>query len=480
MRSLRSTRPGLGLLCIAGLAVASAPALAQPLAEGQLVVSGLVRPIWVTFAPGDAADRLFVIEKQGIIRIVENGATSPTPFLNVDAITNGGTSTSSEQGLLGLAFHPNYQSNGLLYIYHTTGSGAGQTTLAEYRVLGDPATSGEVDTTTRRVMLNVTQNASNHNGGWIAFGPDGYLYIASGDGGSGNDPNGYGQNINDLRGTMMRIDVDGQDPGLQYRIPATNPFAGATPGADEIWAYGLRNPWRNSFDRATGDLYIADVGQGAWEEVNFQPQSSPGGENYGWRCMEGNHSTGLSGCTPFSPGLEIPIHEYQTFLGCAVTGGYVYRGSLIPRLAGRYVFGDYCSGQIWTLPAGPASPPGPSTPLFDMGDNLTSFGEDAAGELYYTDQNSGQLWKIVAVACSDADLTNGAVPGQAGYGAPNGVLTNDDFFYYLAQFAAGNVAVADLTTGAVAGQPGYGVPNGVITNDDFFYYLNIFSEGCSN
>ncbi|MCB9841592.1 MAG: PQQ-dependent sugar dehydrogenase [Phycisphaeraceae bacterium] len=476
---MRSTHAACGVLGACGLALASAPALGQPLAEGQLVVSGLIRPIWVTYAPGDPADRLFVIEKQGLIRIVENGVTSPTPFLNVDAITGGGTSTSSEQGLLGLAFHPNYQSNGLLYIFHTDNSGS--TTLAEYSVLGDPATSAVVDTTTRRVMLAISQPFSNHNGGWIAFGPDGFLYIASGDGGSGNDPQANGQNTEVLLGKLLRIDVNGQDPGLQYRVPTTNPFSGGTPGRDEIWAYGLRNPWRNSFDRATGDLYIGDVGQGLWEEINFQAQASIGGENYGWRCMEGNHSTGLSGCTPFAAGLEIPVHEYAHSAGrCSITGGYVYRGSLIPRLSGRYVFGDYCTGEIWTIPAGPAAPPGPSVFLFDMGDNLTSFGEGPDGELYYTDQNSGQLWKIVAVACSDADLTNGAVPGQPGYGVPNGVLTNDDFFYYLAQFAAGNVAVADLTTGAVAGQPGYGVPNGVITNDDFFYYLTIFGAGCSN
>ncbi len=449
------------------------------IAQGQLVTGGLVRPIWLTFAPGDAAQRLFVIEKQGFIRIVQNGVVNPVPFLDVDAITTGGTSTGNEQGLLGLAFHPNYQTNGLFYIYHITGAGAGFDTLVEYRVLGDPATSNVADTATRRVLFSIADPFTNHNGGWLAFGPDGYLYVSMGDGGDANDPGNRAQTTTVLFGKMLRLDVNGLDPGLQYRIPPTNPFAGAIPGADEIWAYGLRNPWRNSFDRATGDLYIGDVGQNAWEEIDFQPATSVGGENYGWRCMEGNHSTGLTGCTPFAPNLVIPIHEYvHSGAGeCSVTGGYVYRGTLIPKLVGKYVFGDYCTGQIWTVPAGQQGL-APATPLFDMGDNLTSFGEDASGELYYTDQNSSQLFRLVAVRCSAADLTSGALPGVAGYGQPNGVLNNDDFFFYLAQYAAGNLPLADLTTGAVPGQPGYGVPNGLLNNDDFFYYLTLFSQGC--
>ncbi len=472
---------GITSLALAGgliVAAGAATRVDAQIAQGQLVTAGLARPIWVTFAPGDTTGRLFVIEKQGFIRIVLNNAVVATPFLDVDALTTGGTTTGSEQGLLGLAFHPNYQTNGLLYIYHVTGAGNGATTLAEYRVLGDPATSNSVDTATRRVVLSVTQPFANHNGGWIAFGPDGMLYISSGDGGDGFDPGNRAQNNTLLLGKILRINVNAMDPGRQYAIPAGNPYAAlGNAGADEIWHTGLRNPWRNSFDRATGDMYIGDVGQGSWEEIDFAPAGASG-LNFGWRCMEGNHSTGLSGCTPFSPGLTIPIHEYATSLGCAITGGYVYRGNLIPRLAGKYVFGDYCSGQIWTLPAGPQAAPIPSTPLFDMGDNLTSFGEDAAGEMYYTDQNSGQLWKIIAVRCSVADLTSGAVPGVPGYGQPNGVLNNDDFFYYLSQFAAGNLAVADLTTGAVPGQPGYGVPNGIINNDDFFFYLSIFAQGC--
>lgn len=448
------------------------------IAQGRLVTSGLVRPIWMGFAPGDPSPRQFVIEKSGVIRIVLDGTVNPTPFLDVTAITTGGTTIANEQGLLGLAFHPNYQSNGLLYIYHVTGASPGATTLAEYRVLGDPATSNVVDTTTRRVVLSIPQPFTNHNGGWIAFGPDGFLYIASGDGGSGNDPQGNGQSLNTLLGKMLRIDVNGMDPGLQYAIPPSNPFVGVA-GRDEIWAYGLRNPWRCSFDRATGDLYIGDVGQNAREEINWQPASSPGGENYGWRCMEGNISTGLSGCTPFSPLLTMPVHVYNTGSGgtCAVTGGYVYRGSLIPRLVGSYVFGDYCSGQIWAFDNDHGTISNFRL-LFDMGSNLTSFGEDAMGELYYTAQSSSQLWRIVAVACSPADLTAGAVAGVPGYGEPNGVITNDDFFYYLTQFAAGNIAVADLTTTAIPGSPGYGVPNGIITNDDFFYYLTLFSAGC--
>jgi len=418
------------------------------------VASGLVRPIGVFHAPGDT-DRIFIIEKQGRIRILKNGALLSTPFLDVDSITGGGTSSFSEQGLLGLAFHPDYANNGLFYINHTNNSGS--TVIAEYSVSANPDIA---DANSRRQLLVIAQPFSNHNGGWIEFGPDGYLYIGMGDGGSAGDPGNRAQDItNQLLGKILRIDVDGNNSSNgQYGIPASNPFVGTT-GDDEIWAYGLRNPWRNAFDRETGDLWIADVGQNAWEEIDFQPASSSGGENYGWRCYEGSVAFNTSGCGP-SSNYVFPIHVYSHSQGCSVTGGRVYRGCRMPENHGAYFFADYCSSNIWSLRYDGHN-------VFDFQNrtaelapggglnitSITSFGEDANGELYICDQNGGEVFMIVPDGPTVGDW-NG-----------DGELNFFDILGYLDDFST-QAARADLNS------------DGDYNFFDVLFFLNTFSSAC--
>lgn len=417
-------------LIVTTLAIAASAAIAGPTpVTTTRVVSGLVRPIGVFHAPGDTA-RLFVIEKQGRIRIVSLATNTliPTPFLDVDSITGGGTSTSSEQGLLGLAFHPDYDTNGLFYINHTNNSG--DTVIAEYQVSGNPNIASVAS---RRQILFVDQPFSNHNGGWIGFGPDGYLYCGFGDGGSANDPGNRAQNLNQMLGKMLRIDINGDDfpadAARNYAIPADNPFVGVV-GNDEIWAYGLRNPWRNSFDRETGDLWIGDVGQNVWEEIDFQPASSTGGENYGWRCYEGNHAFNTSGCAPSST-MVFPVHEYSHSFGCSITGGYMYRGCRMPENNGEYFFADYCSASIWSFNFDGTSIQNLTNRTADLApggglgiSGVTSFGEDANGEIYLCDQSGGEIFRIVPEGATWADRTN------------DGVLDFFDVADFLADFAA--------------------------------------------
>jgi len=290
--------------------------------------------------------------------------------------------------------------------------------VAEYQVSGNPDLA---DPKSARTVLTVAQPQLNHNGGMLAFGPrDGYLYISLGDGGGANDPGNHAQNRNSLLGKMLRIDVDRRDPGLGYAIPPTNPFKGVAGTRDEIWALGLRNPWRFSFDRLTGDLYIADVGQSAREEVDFQPASSKGGENYGWRCMEGNACTGLTGCTCNAAGLTLPVFDYTHAQGCSITGGYVYRGCAIPGLSGTYFFADFCSNRIWTFrvvggkAVGVQERSAELAPGGGLGiQSITSFGEDGRGELYLTDLYGGELFKIVPRAAGPTlSLGGTARPGN--------------------------------------------------------------------
>ncbi len=369
------------------------------------VAGGLDHAVFVTHAPNDP-DRLFIVEKQGRIKILDltTNMLLATPFLDIDSLVGGGLSSGDERGLLGLAFHPDYQSNGFFYVNYTNNFGT--TAVQRYTVSGnrDVADAGSGLT-----LMSVFQPFTNHNGGWLGFGPnDGFLYISTGDGGSGNDPGNRAQDItNQKLGKMLRIDVDGDNgPGGNYGIPADNPFVNEV-GDDEIWAYGLRNPWRPSFDRATGDLYIADVGQGAREEINFQPNDSTGGENYGWRCMEGNGCTGLSGCTCNDPALTDPIHEYFHNVGRSITGGYVYRGCAIPSLQGTYFFGDFGSARIWSFTFDGVNMTNftqrnfelsPSSDGFPIG-AIASFGEDNDGEVYIVDRagaSTGEFFKIVA------------------------------------------------------------------------------------
>ena len=347
------------------------------------VVQGLSAPVFLTAPPGDT-ERLFVVEQGGSIRIVRNGVIEEPPFLNVSSrITSGG-----EQGLLGLAFHPSYVTNGHLYVNYT--DTLGHTQVVRYTVSADPDVA---DSTSAFPILTVQQPYANHNGGMIAFGPDDMLYVGMGDGGSGGDPHGHGQNRMTLLGDMLRLDVDGGSP---YAIPADNPFSGSLSVANEIWASGLRNPWRFSFDALTGDLYIGDVGQDAWEEIAFQPASSSGGENYGWAAMESTH------CYPpntscSTTGLTLPVHEYDHGDGCAVTGGYVYRGSDSPALQGRYFFADACGSWLrsFVMVSGEARGLQDHTDSAGPVSAIVSFGEDGSGELYVV-SHGGSIRRIAS------------------------------------------------------------------------------------
>ena len=342
------------------------------------VVSGLAQPLDLASPAGD--QRLFILEQPGVIRIVQEGNLLPDPFLDIQSKIR---STGSEQGLLGIAFHPDYASNGFFYLNYTDTQG--DSVIARYTVSAQDANRG--DANSEQILLRVDQPYANHNGGGMAFGPDGYLYIALGDGGSANDPQGNAQSLDTHLGKLLRIDINGGDP---YAVPADNPFASGG-GVPEIWAYGLRNPWRFSFDRATGDLYIADVGQNAWEEIDFLPAGSPGGANFGWDYLEGSHP--YEGTPPADAQLTGPIYEYQHGLGCSVTGGYVYRGQQLPEFSGIYLFSDYCSGRVWGLLRGEDGA-WQGQELFSTGMNISSFGEDAQGEIYLIDQASGTVYRL--------------------------------------------------------------------------------------
>ncbi|HEU4464524.1 MAG TPA: PQQ-dependent sugar dehydrogenase [Gemmatimonadota bacterium] len=345
------------------------------------VVEGLDFPVWLTSPPGDA--RLFVVEKGGRVVIVENGSVLPAPFLDL----RGQVSTGGEQGLLSLAFHPDYSADGRFFVNFT--DPAGDTRVVEYRVSpGDP---DRADPGTARVVLTIEQPFSNHNGGLILFGLDGMLYVGMGDGGSGGDPQGNGQNLGALLGKMLRIDVDSAQP---YAVPDDNPFVDTAGARPEVWASGLRNPWRFSFDRETGDLYIADVGQNRVEEVNAV-EGAGRGLDYGWNVMEGSDCfEPRDGCD--RDGLTPPVTEYDHGDGCSVTGGYVYRGDAIPELRGTYLYSDYCSGFVhgFRFANGQATGERRFSELEPADHSVASFGEDADGELYILTAGGG-VHKIV-------------------------------------------------------------------------------------
>ena len=346
------------------------------------VVSGLSSPVDLQF-PTDGSGRMFVVQQQGSIRIVANGSLVSTPFLDITAkVSSGG-----EMGLLGLAFPPQFTQNHLFYVHYDRTIGAQiQSVIAEYHVSAGDA--NVADPASERILLTVDQPFSNHKGGQMVFGPDGFLYIGFGDGGSGGDPMGNGQNLQTLLGKMLRIDVNSQSGGKQYAIPPTNPFAGGG-GLPEIFAYGLRNPWRFSFERGGSRFFVGDVGQDKYEEIDILES----GKNYGWNVMEGMHCFNpASGCN--MSGLTMPIAEYSHSEGEAVMGGFVYRGSAIPSLAGAYVFGDYISGTMWELVEAPAGT-WTRTTLLSTGLNMSSFGQDAAGEIYVVDYG-GNVLKLAA------------------------------------------------------------------------------------
>jgi glucose/arabinose dehydrogenase len=367
------------------------------------VTSGINQPLLITNA-SDGSGRLFIVQRAGQILIYKNGALLSTPFLNIQSIVN---SLEGEQGLLGLAFHPNYETNGRFYTLHTDQNKS--IVLSVFtRSNTDP---DRADPNSRIPLLTIPKSYTNHNGGTLAFGPEGYLYWSTGDGGSGGDPGNNAQNLNSLLGKILRLDVSS---AASYSIPASNPFySNPDPSIrKEIWAYGLRNPWRFSFDRLTGDMYIGDVGQSKREEIDFQSAVSNGGENYGWRVMEGslcyNPSTG---CT--QSGKVLPVAEYDHTMGCSITGGHVYRGNQYPQMNGYYFYGDFCSGLLYALRYDPQHG-WMSQLIADTSYSISSFGEDEHGELYMADYATGKIYQLVYKV----------LPGKATLIAPSGNITN--------------------------------------------------------
>lgn len=424
--------PGAIVLVAAGAIAAAAGvcrrADAQAL-KSELVVGGLTRPVVVTHAPGDFG-RLFIVEKAGLIKIFKNGALNATPFLDITSRVSG---TSLELGLVGFCFHPNYQQNGVFYVGFNDLQNSGHNVIAECRVSANPDVA---DVASLSIVLHIPLSATTHRAGWMDLGHDGYLYALFGDGGPENDTQNHAQNLNLLQGKLLRLDVDGPDnvpmsadddgfpadADKNYRIPPDNPFVGGG-GLPEIWAYGLRNPWRGSVDRMTGDIWFADVGQSTREEVDFQPAGAPGGRNYGWRCTEGTFCPGNTGCTCNDQSLTPPIYEYPhsgaDIRGISITGGHVYRGCAMPDLDGTYFFGDAWITGLYSLKqvGGAATAVTNRTTELRSSDgasnNVVSFGEDAYGEIYWCDYGgpaggtaTGRIFKIVPAAFVGPDCNN--------------------------------------------------------------------------
>ncbi len=335
--------------------------------------SGFEKPVFLTHA-GDDSGRLFVVEQAGRILIVKGGVVKATPFLDISDIVG---SNASEQGLLSLAFHPDYVNNGYFFVNYTNKQG--NTVIARYSRSNNPDIA---DSDSPKILLTMEQPYSNHNGGQIAFGPAGYLYIGMGDGGAAADPQNNAQNLDTVLGKLLRIDVDQGDP---YGVPANNPFVGQDGVRPEIWSYGWRNPWRFSFDISSNDMYIADVGQNQYEEVHVEWVGTSG-QNYGWRLMEGFHCFKPANCDPSSLDVVLPIAEYEHTFGCSITGGYVYRGSQFPMLDGIYFYGDFCSGIIRGLRY-EADGSWSEAELLQSELSISSFGQDEAGEVYVIDHN---------------------------------------------------------------------------------------------
>ena len=343
---------------------------------------GLRQPTHITHA-GDGSNRLFITEQRGRILLIRGSQISKKPFLDI----TDRVSCCGECGLLSVVFPPGYAGKKFFYVNYTDRSG--DTVVARFRVTHDPDIA---DPGSEEILLTVEQPYANHNGGQLAFGPDGYLYIGMGDGGSAGDPHKHAQNPSSLLGKMLRIDVEsGEKP---YVVPVDNPFVNNKTFRSEIWATGLRNPWRFSFDRKTGDLYIADVGQDKYEEIDFEPKGGKGGRNYGWNVMEGLHCFASQNCD--RKGLALPVAEYDHDSGCSVTGGMVYRGSKFPQLQGIYFCGDFCSGRIWGLRQPEAE--WQQKMLKESGLSISTFGEDEAGEVYVADYGKGNIYRIEASA----------------------------------------------------------------------------------
>jgi glucose/arabinose dehydrogenase len=420
------------LLSTALAGALAASSSAQTALTTARVCSGLSQPLALAHAPGDAS-RLFVVERTGRIKVVNlaDGTVNATPFLDVSSRI---ATAWLEYGLLGLAFHPDYAHNGVFYVNYTPPNGAiADTAVVQYRVSANPNVADPASATP--VLRFGYGTRREHRAGWMGFGPDGYLYITTGDGGE-NDPDNAAQNLTMLRGKVLRLDVNGPDgvpatgdedgfpadANRNYRIPADNPFAGDPVNAQEIWAYGLRNPWRASFDRQTGDLWIGDVGQNTREEIDFQPAGAHGGRNYGWRCTEGTFCTGLSGCTCNGPTLTRPVFEYPHGTGLCVTGGYVYRGCAIPDFRGTYLYADYQVSKVFSFRynGSTISEARERTAELAPGGGLTlqsiaALGEDDDGELYFCDYNGGEVFKLIARSTPPPSLTITRQPAASTY-----------------------------------------------------------------
>lgn len=365
----------------------NAPTSAPSTSDGialEVVTAGLVSPVDVASA-GDGSGRIFVVEQGGKVRTVAGGVLDPTPFLDIsDRLTSGG-----EQGLLGLAFHPGYPTDARLFVDYT--NEVGSTVIASFKV--DPATPDRADPGSELILLTIAQPYQNHNGGALAFGPDGMLYIAMGDGGSGGDPQGNGQRLDTLLGKILRIAVDGAGAmDGPYAVPPDNPFVATVGALPEIWLRGLRNPWRMRFDGSTGDLWIGDVGQGDWEEIDVI-RAGTGGQDLGWNIMEGTHCFAATTCD--QTGLTLPVAEYGHGSGCAVVGGVVARADAVPGIRDRYIYTDYCSGNIWTLDPEGGALREPDL-ILASGHSISSIGLDEDGAVLMTDLGGGQLLRVVS------------------------------------------------------------------------------------
>jgi hypothetical protein len=381
-------------LAALALGVVFAHAVRAAPGDPQLVLVGrFTSPVYVTSPPGDR-QRLFVVEQPGRVWISRGGATLPTPFLDVRSLV----STGGERGLLSMAFPPDYAASGRFYVYYTARNGA--ITIAEYRVSPD---ADAADPSSGRTVLSIPHSRSNHNGGQLQFGPDGFLYAGTGDGGGAGDPDRAGQNLGSLLGKILRIDPRASGAAA-YSVPPSNPFVGVPNARPEIWAYGLRNPWRFTFDRETGDLSIGDVGQGDWEEVDFATTGSGRGRgaNFGWSCFEGRHAyapnSGEAACNPIRGPHVPPVLEYSHSRGCSITGGYVVRDPALGSLAGRYVYGDYCRRPLWSARLQLPDAQGDTRLGLDV-PGLTSFGEDVCGRVYAV-SGDGPVYRLQAVGAS--------------------------------------------------------------------------------
>jgi len=425
MVTMRAIRAAIVLFAVAFIAPLAAAVQLVP------VASGLASPVFLANA-GDGSDRLFIVEQGGLIRVVQPGATTASAFLDISQKVIAG----GEQGLLGLAFHPQYASNGRFFVYYTR-SGDGGIIVAEYRT----SANRDVAAATESVLLTIPHPVNaNHNGGMLAFGPDDYLYIGVGDGGSANDPPDNAQNLDSLLGKILRIDVDRTASGMRYSVPADNPFVNA-PGRDEIYAYGLRNPWRFSFDRVTGVLWVGDVGQNAREEVDMPVVR---GGNYGWRVYEGSSCTGNDPALCNPANYRLPLFDYAHDDGrCSITGGFVYRGNQQALPGGTYVFADFCTGEIFAWDGAAQKI------LLDAPGNIASFGEDEHGEIYVVDLG-GTVSRLAADSCTYAIAPTRGTFAMAGGAGSLAVATGDRCSWTAAS------ADAWITLGGATGGTGSG------------------------